>query len=254
MERNTWVIDIETSPLIVMVWSLGKQYVTKEQLLNDWHIMMFSAKRLGAPANSLIRMEARDGNDLPLLKKLWEIFNEAEVIISQNGKKFDEPKIKARMMIKGLQPYRAFKHFDTYEQNKDKEFTSHSLDYLTDKFCVKYKKLKHKLFAGLSLWKECLGIKIVLSPNPKAWKEMGTYCDYDVLSDEELYLNTRGWSKASAPAIYNEPAMCGICGSKAQRRGTALKTNSKTVVHRTQCKNPLCGKWGTEATARTLAA
>jgi predicted PolB exonuclease-like 3'-5' exonuclease len=240
---NTWVIDIETSPLIVMVWELGKQYVSKEQLITDWHIMMFRAKKLGAPVNSMIKMEARDGDDTALLKKLWEIFNEADVIISQNGKKFDEPKIKARMMIKGFKPYKPFKHHDTFEQNSDKEFTSHSLDYLTDKFCTKYKKLKHKLFSGLSLWKACLGIHVTLKPNPKAWVEMGKYCDYDVLSDEELFLNTRGWSKNSAPVMVFEndiTRQCKYCG-KYKLKIDGKKHKGLKVFNYMQCL--ACGKY-----------
>ena len=243
-KANVWIVDIETSPCIVLVWGLGKQYVTKDQLIKDWHIMMFRAKKLGAPASSMVKMETQNGNDMPLLKKLWDIFNEADVIITQNGKKFDEPKIKARMMLKGFSPYRPFRHHDTFEQNTDKEFTSHSLDYLSDKFCTKYKKLKHKLFAGLSLWKACLGIKISLNPDPKAWKEMGLYCDNDVLSDEELYLKTRGWSNSRAPSLYHNVSdinpKCRICGGKTHKRGVAWK-NAKTQVQRIQCQG--CGAW-----------
>lgn len=237
MENNfgpVWIIDIETSPLITMVWSLGQQYVSKDQLLEDWHIMAFSAKRLGAPANQLIYMETRNGNDLLLLKKLWEIFNEAKVVITQNGKKFDEPKIKARMMLAGLKPYKPFKHHDTYEQNKDKEFTSHSLDYLTDKFCTKYKKLSHKNYPGLSLWKECR------KGNPKAWAEMRKYNNWDVLSDEELYLNTRGWSKKSAPVVYSGAGECPSCGSTTVKK-EGWNMTKMYKVQQMSCKN--CGKW-----------
>lgn len=240
IEEDVWIIDIETSPLIVMVWVLGQQFVAKEQLLKDWHIMSFSAKKLGAPEKDLIYMETRTGNDLPLLKVLWNIFNKARIVISQNGKKFDEPKIRARMMLLGFKPYSPFKHHDTYEQNKDKEFTSHSLDYLTDRFCVKYKKLKHKLFAGLSLWKECLGITISYKPNPEAWKEMRLYNNHDVFSDEELYINTRGWSKTSAPIMYSGKDQCVSCGSK----NTKKEGWNPTKLYRTQqlsCKD--CGKW-----------
>ena len=153
--QKVLTLDIETSPIVAMVWSLGKQYVNKDQILEDWHIMSFTAKWLDEPASKLIYMETRDGDDKPLLKKLWELFNEADMVITQNGKKFDEPKIKARMMLAGMKPYRPFRHYDTFTENSDKEFTSHGLDYLTDKFCTKYKKLTHKNFPGLSLWKEC---------------------------------------------------------------------------------------------------
>lgn len=213
MEKNVWVLDIETSPLVVMVWSLGKQYVGAESIIKDWHIMSFSAKKLSAPANQMVYMEARDGNDRPLLNKLWDIFNEADIIITQNGKKFDEPKVRARMMLQGFKPYKPFKHHDTYVENKGAEFTSHSLAYLSDKFCKKFKKLKHKMFTGLSLWKECLGYQITFHPNPKAWAEMRKYNNYDVLSDEELYLNTRAWSTKNAPSLYHgiDERRCKFC-------------------------------------------
>lgn len=239
---NVWVLDIETSPLIVLVWELGKQYVNKDQVLKDWHIMSFSAKKLGAPASSMLYMETRTEDDGDILKKLWEIFNEADVIITQNGKRFDEPKIKARMMLKGFRPYKPFKHHDTFLQNKDKAFTSHSLDYLTDKFCTKYKKLKHKVFSGLSLWKECLGIKISYNPNPKAWAEMRKYNNMDVLSDEELYLKTRGWSNKSAPTLFYNTLnrQCKYCGELKLKIDGKDRTTTK-VFHYMQCTG--CGKY-----------
>lgn len=240
IDQNVWTLDIETSFCLVAVWGLGKQYVTKEQIIDDWHIMSFSAKRLNDSFRDVVYMETRNKNDRPLLKKLWEIFNDADVIITQNGRRFDEPKIKARMMMAGFKAYKPFKHHDTWEQNTDKEFTSHSLDYMSEKFCIKYKKLKHKLFSGLSLWKECLGIEVKYHPNPSAWKEMKTYNIHDVLSTEELYLKTRGWSKKSAPAIFTQNGQCTICGSrKLQKRGPTF--HNKSHYQRLQCQK--CGKW-----------
>src|ERR1044071_7162529 len=106
MESKILIIDIETSPLITMVWKLGKQYVNSANMLEDWHIMAFSAKWLNDSVNKLIYMETRDKNDYPLLKKLWELFNEADIVVTQNGRSFDEPKIKARMMLHGFKPYK----------------------------------------------------------------------------------------------------------------------------------------------------
>jgi len=235
MDKQVLIVDIETAPLITMVWNLGKQYVTKDQVLEDWHILAFSAKWLNEPASKIIYMETRNGDDTPLLKKLWELLNKADIVITQNGKKFDEPRIKARMMLTGMKPYKPFEHHDTFLQNKDKEFTSHSLDYLTDKFCIKYKKLKHKNFPGLSLWKECR------KNNNKAWAEMQKYNNWDVLSTEELYLNTRGWAKKSAPEAYHPSAeKCGTCGeNRLEKRG--YRINARGRFQRYQCMS--CGKW-----------
>jgi hypothetical protein len=240
--KNVWIIDIETSPCVVYVWGMGRQYVSVDQLIEDWHIMSFSAKRLGAPSSEVVYMETRTKNDKPLLKKLWQIFNSADVVITQNGKHFDEPRIKARMMLLGFKPYKSFEHHDTYLQNKDKEFTSHGLSYLSDKFCTKYKKLKHKKFSGLSLWKECLGTTISLHPNPEAWKEMKKYNVHDVLSDEELYIKTRGWSKQKAPTIYENVTgrKCAYCGAfKLVVHGHKIKRKAKFKYM--QCR--ACGKF-----------
>lgn len=245
MEKNVWILDIETSPLVVLVWRLGKQYVGPDAVIKDWHIMSFSAKKLGAPANSMVYMETRDGNDKPLLKRLWDIFNEADVLITQNGKRFDEPMIRARMMLMGFQPYKPFKHHDTYIENKPAEFTSHSLAYMSSKFCKKFKKLKHKVFAGLSLWKECLGYRISFNPNPKAWAEMKKYNNYDVLADEELYLNTRGWSTSKAPSIYDgDERVCRYCGQNSLIKQTKkFDSTLKKKFYWMQCQFVGCGKY-----------
>jgi hypothetical protein len=54
---------------------------------------------------------------------------------------------------------------------------------MTDKLCVKYKKLTHGEFPGFKLWAECL------KGNIKAWKEMEEYNKHDVLALEELYVD-----------------------------------------------------------------
>ena len=255
MEKNIWILDIETSPLVVLVWRLGKQFVNPGQVIQDWHIMSFSAKRLGAPASSMVYMETRNGHDKALCKKLWQIFNEADVLITQNGVKFDEPMIRARMMLHGMQPYKPFKHHDTYKENIKAEFTSHSLAYLSSKFCKKYKKLKHKVFEGLSLWKECLGYKVSFNPNPKAWAEMRKYNNYDVLSDEELYLNTRGWSTKTAPSMYDgDDRVCRYCGKHSLIKQTKkFDSTLKKKFYWMQCQSTGCGKYQRGAEVKEAA-
>lgn len=202
-------LDVETSPLTAYVWGIREQHLSLANIVKEWHIMCWSAKWLGDPASKLIYRETRNGDDKEILKPLWDLLDEADVVISQNGEAFDEPKIQARMMEHGFKPYKPVKHHDTYKQLKNKAFTSHKLESLTDKFCKKYKKLKHKKFPGMSLWHECL------KGNKDAWMEMRKYNEYDVLSTEELYLNTRGWSNTKAPVIISQTAdrLCRYCGA-----------------------------------------
>ena len=245
-ELRVLILDIETSPLLVYVWELKDQYVGLNQMIKDWDIMAWSAKWLNTHASNIHYFDKRrDKDDKRILKPLWDLLNEADVVITQNGKAFDSKKINARFMLHKMPPPSPYKHLDTYLIAKNAAaFTSHSLEYLSDRFCTKYKKLSHKQFPGLSLWIECL------KGNNKAWEEMKTYNIHDVLATEEFYNKIKGWVPQNAPKLFTTASVCSICGSMAQRRGTELK--GKTLVQRVQCKSPSCGKWGTETIPKGL--
>lgn len=244
-KQKVLVIDIETSPILAYIWELKDQYVNLNQVVQDWSIMAWSAKWLGEPASSIKYYDQRNlkpGNDLPILKPLWNLLNEADIVLTQNGKKFDSRKINARFMLHGMKPPRPYKHLDTYLIAKNvAAFTSHSLEYLSDKFCTKYKKLSHGRFPGLSLWRECL------KGNNKAWDEMKEYNIHDVLATEEFYEKIKAWAPDSAPKPFPRSdglITCEICGDEGKmiRRGFAVKLTWK--YQRWQCNS--CGKWSTE--------
>lgn len=242
--QRVLVLDIETSPLLVYVWNLKDQYVGLNQMIQDWHIMAWSAKWLGDPASSIQYYDQRNlkvGNDLPILKPLWRLLNEADIVLTQNGKAFDAKKINARFMLHGMKPPKPYKHLDTYLiAKKAASFTSHSLEYLSERFCTKYKKLSHGKFPGLSLWRECL------LGNKKAWDEMKEYNIHDVLATEEFYEKIKAWAPDSAPKPF--PRLkglmsCEICGEDGRmiRRGVSVRVSFK--YQRWQCQT--CGKWST---------
>lgn len=230
--------------MLVYVWNLKDQYVNLNQVVRDWHIMAWSAKWLGEPAKNIRYYDLRNhkrGNDLPILRPLWRLLNKADIVLTQNGKAFDAKKINARFMLHGMRPPRPYKHLDTYLISKRAaDFTSHSLEYLTDKFCVKYKKLSHPAFPGLKLWSECL------NGNRKAWNEMRLYNIHDVLATEEFYERIKAWAPESAPKPFlpaKVSAQCQVCGDKGRmvRRGASVK--NKFRYQRWQCQT--CGKWAT---------
>lgn len=195
--QKVLVLDIETSPLLVYVWNLKEQYVGLNQMVQDWHIMAWSAKWLDAPAKKIHYYDQRNlkaGDDLPILRPLWRLLNEADIVITQNGKAFDAKKINARFMLHGMKPPKNYQHLDTYLiAKKAASFTSHSLEYLSEHFCKKYKKRSHEKFAGLALWIECL------KGNRAAWDEMKAYNIADTLATEELYKRIEPWVSQNMP-------------------------------------------------------
>lgn len=249
LEQKAIVLDIETSPCVVLVWEMGEQHIRPDQLLKDWDIMAWSAKILGKPASSRVYYDRRKGlSDKQILWPLRRLLDWADVVITQNGKKFDARKITARFMIHGIPPPSPYKHIDTYLITKAAgAFTSHSLEYLARVLKTDHRKLSHSKYPGLSLWKECLSLKVIEQPwkNPKAWNEMKRYNIHDILTTEDLYNKVKSWGPQNMPRLFNEPLKCSVCGSRTQRRGRELK--GKILVQRTRCKNVSCGKWGTEA-------
>jgi len=206
------LLDIETSPVLAYVWSLWKQNVGLNQIAEDWCILSFCAKWLGNP-NVIYRDNSKQRNvedDTKLLKALWKLLDEADIVVAQNGKKFDVRKINARFLLAGMPPPSPFHIVDTLlEARKHFALTSSKLEYLTDKLCTT-KKRKHQKFPGFELWSQCL------QRNPEAWEEMRLYNIDDVISLEELYLILRPWIDGHPNvANYSEPdkPSCPKCGS-----------------------------------------
>lgn len=208
------IFDIETAPMLGYVWGLWENNVALNQVHTDWYILSWSAKWLGDPPSATMYMDQRNAknieDDKDLLKGIWNLLDQADIVITQNGKNFDHKKLNARFVLNGFQPPSTYKHIDTkIIAGKHFGFTSNKLEYMSDKLCKKYKKLKHAKFSGFDMWRECL------AGNQEAWKEMEKYNKYDVLALEELYTKLIPWDNSVNFNLYHdgEDNVC-KCGSK----------------------------------------
>lgn len=208
------LFDIETAPLLAHVWGLWENNVGLNQIVCDWHLLSWSAKWLGSPEGEVMYMDQRSAssveNDKAILTELRELLDEADVVITQNGKSFDQRKVQARMLIHGFQPNSPYKHVDVkIEAQRLFGFPSHKLEYMTEKVNKKYKKLKHKKFPGHDLWVECL------KGNVEAWDEMKLYNMHDVLALEEFFGHIAPWGIRLNFNLFtdDEDQSC-ICGSQ----------------------------------------
>lgn len=238
------IFDIETAPMLGFVWGLWENNVALNQIHSDWHILSWSAKWLGDSPNNIMYMDQRKAknveDDKKLLEGIWELLNEADVVITQNGRAFDQKKLQARFILNGMKPPSSYKHIDTLIlAKKHFAFSSNKLEYMSTKLCTKYKKLKTKAFQGFDLWKECL------NGNVKAWKEMEKYNKYDVLALEELYTKLIPWDNSVNFNVYNEGTVnsCTCGNSKFVRNGYAYTNTAKYQRY-------LCTKCGSETRGR----
>lgn len=233
-------LDIETSPITGYVWSLWKQNVGLNQIKEEWNILSYCAKWLHEDDPIYEDCRANPRDDSHLLNSLWALLDEADIVIVQNGKRFDIPKINARFIMAGKLPPAPYKIVDTLLIAKQQfAFTSRKLEWMTAQLCKHHKKNTHAKFPGFELWAQCM-----LS-NPEAWDEMREYNIPDVLSMEELYIIMRPWFIGHPNvAIYfedDQPKLrCPKCGSTHIKQ-TGITYTQSGEYPRMHCQS--CGGW-----------
>lgn len=231
------ILDIETSPNVAYVWKFFKENVGAKQVLENGQMLSFAAKWLDD--DKIYYHDVQHSTELQMMKMLFEMLDEADIVVAHNGDKFDLPHVQGRGLVLGLKPPAPYKTIDTvrvarYEFN----FPSNSLEYLSIVLDLKNKKDGHKKFPGFELW---LG---VLANNPEAWAEMKEYNIQDILVLEELYLKMRPYMKRHPNVgVFDDKdhAVCPKCGSDhIHYRGFAHTSVGR--YHRFQCND--CGGWG----------
>ena len=186
------LLDIETLPMEVYVWGLKyNDYISPDNIIKDWSLACWSAKWLFDPAiesHSVTPEEAINRNDDSIVVRIWELLDRADIVITQNGKKFDLPKLNARFLKAGLPPPMYYQVIDTKEVlQKTFGLSSNKLDYATQ-----FLGIDGKDDMEFQDWINCLqGGKA----GQKALTKMRMYNEKDVLIMEELYVRIRPWIK-----------------------------------------------------------
>lgn len=238
------LFDIETSYMLGKVWGLhkGNEVRSMSMIKRNWSVLCWCAKWLDN--NRFIVSSLPDDpkykenylDDKMIMQKLWELMDEADVIIAHNANAFDVKKANTRFLIHGMTPPSPYKVIDTLLiARRYFKFPSNKLDDLGN-FLGVGRKIPT---GGIDLWDDCE------AGDPKAWKKMIKYCKQDVLLLERVYLKL-------LPYITNHPNQnyynienkhnCPKCNSdNTHRRGYLYLASGKK--QRMKCNN--CGGWST---------
>lgn len=238
------VTDIETAPIEGYVWGLFDQNIGVEQIKAEWSILSYAAKWYGEKkmfyADTGGRGPKKVRNDKILMQGLWDLLDEADIVVAQNGARFDVKKINARLVEHGFKPYSPVRVIDTLLVSKRYfGFTSNKLAW-TGEHIAGIPKSLHRKFPGMEMWKECL------KDNPAAWREMKKYNIIDVVACEGVYTKLRPWIK-NHPNVTTygggKVPACPTCGSiNLQSRGYVTLQAGR--YHRYHCQD--CGAWPRE--------
>lgn len=232
------LFDIETAPSLGAYFELYREgnIVWAEK---DWYILCFVAKWLDSkevitsalPDYPLYKRNRED--DKQVVKALWKLLNEADIVVAHNGDQFDIKKSNARFIEHGLKPPKPYKSIDTKKIAKQYfRFDSNKLDELG-----RHLGLGRKLqTGGHKLWQDCI------KGDKKAWRKMVEYNIQDVKLLEKVYLKFLPWiqNHPNFNVYVGSENKCPNCGSKQlMRQGHAYSATG--VFQQFNCKK--CGRW-----------
>jgi transposase-like protein len=210
------LFDLETAPLPALVFNMWNQNIGMHQLQHGaeyFWIITWSAKWLfdnEAMTGGVTPKEALKKDDSRIVRQLWELFDEADIIIAHNAKKFDIKHSNTRFLLNGLQPPSPYLVIDTLLEARKNFYLPHNkLDYIAQIFGIEMKKP-----TTMQLWTKCL------EGDKDSLEYMQSYNDRDVFILEEIYLKIRPWIKSHPNFnLYNGNAGgCSTCKSTNIKR------------------------------------
>jgi hypothetical protein len=212
------LLDIETSLMELYGWSLyqPEKYLDPKRIIKDWSILCWAAKWVFEPKTlhaCVTTTESINRKDASIIGQLYQLFDEANIIIAHNARKFDIKKVNARFILNGFSPPSPYKVIDTLTQSRSVfAFSSHRLDELANLFGT-----SGKIKTDYDLWIRCA------QGDYDALMEMDTYCQSDVRALEEVYVKLRPWMKNHPNlGLFQEGIdfVCRVCGnSEFEERG-----------------------------------
>lgn len=220
-DKKILYFDIETSPNLGWFWKAGyKINIDYSQIIQERKIICASYKWSGKDKVGHVTWDSKQ-DDTPIVEKLTELMNQANLVIGHNGDNFDIPWIRTRAIMLGLKPNTDIVSLDTLKLARSGfNFQSNRLNYLAKVLCG-IGKLDT---GGLDLW-----LEVWLKNNRSALKRMVAYCDNDVVILERVferllpYLNKL---PKSFRDITNDRGQCPVCqGVTVYLNGIRTKSN-----------------------------
>ena len=202
------IFDIETAPMRAYVWKRYKENISLDQTISESFMICWSAKWLydtEVMGDVLKQGEIISENDERIVKSLYKLISEADIIIAYNGRNFDIPYMNQRFLYYDLPPYMPVNIVDPYETAKTVfRFSSNKMDNLATQL-----GLQNKIKTDFDLWKDCMEGK------RSALQSMLEYNKQDVVVLEEIYCKILPWLKHH-PNVSNyrdNKESCVKCGS-----------------------------------------
>jgi transcriptional regulator with XRE-family HTH domain len=202
--------DLEVSAALAYTFGRFKVNLSQDNIYKEGGVILCASYRwLGENDTYVIysKEDIANNEDISVVTKLWELFNEADAVIAHNAAAFDVKVLQGRVLINGMEPLPSVKVIDTLNMAK-KHFRlpSNKLDSIAEIL-----GLGRKLPTGIALW---AGVQ---EGDEESLEKMLDYCQHDTDLLHEVYMRLRSFGTASnfnASHYYkDDKERCNICGS-----------------------------------------
>lgn len=198
--------DIETSPYKGYFWNAYPKFIPHDMVEEHMKVICISYK--WENEDKINRLVWDNGCDKQMIKDFIKIMNEADEIIAHNGDRYDVRVLRTRAITHRIPMFPKYRTLDTLKKLRSGfKFFSNRLDAIAKDLGVGA-KVKHD---GWSMWER------TMKGDKQALKDMGNYCDGDIVVLEDVYLTLQNYIK---PNIHvgvlngNLKASCPSCGSE----------------------------------------
>ena len=220
------IIDVETKPALGYIWKMFDNNLGLNQLVDSGGLLCFAAKWAGED-EVMFDSVWRNGME-GMLQNIWELLDEADVVVGWNSDRFDVGHINAHFAMHNMSPPSPYKKQDLLKSvRRHMKFLSNKLDYVAQALGVG-RKLET---GGFELWLD------VMAGKREAQRIMQEYNEQDVLLTEQVYDRLLPWLPQVLTPKHGMTCTCG--STHIQERGYA-----KTIANlykRYQCQS--CGAW-----------
>lgn len=182
-------LDIETSPNMAFLWSLRVPggYVNADMIIHDWYVISWAASWMDSKevfSGVCTSRDAKNWSDKKILRPLWNLIDDADIVVGHNSDRFDLRKLNTRFLLHEFGVPRTYKTLDTLKiARKRFAFESNKLEFINSRIG---NLPKHEM--ELSDW-----MQICLNGDEKRLQKMVRYNIGDVKEGKKAYLRMRDW-------------------------------------------------------------
>lgn len=244
-EMKILYLDIENAPAEVLAWDLWGINVPISSIRQAGGLLCYAAQWDHDPNVIFDSIENKSMKEM--ITGLWALLDEADAVVTYNGKRFDIPKIGREFQVLGITPPSRFQQIDLFPIMKaTAKHLSHKLDFVSAQLNIGQKVHNE----GMPLWVGCM------NNERKHWKNMEKYNIQDTKLLKKLYKPMRPWIHAHPNVgLYNIAAGKKLTSLTCDTCGSDNLSPDKSAPHhitRTQMyNNHVCNACGSQLRERT---